>query len=510
MELSSFIRVGRYKSPWRVVAGFLLRSREAQAERARRKSEEIEELRRVNRQQQQDLTKANEDIAEQKLQIAQLKIENQQLRKQPPVLPHDPALPKHEFGPKMISVCVNLAMKIGLRASINCMKIVMDWLGVQVRLPDWTTVRGWLMRLGVAALEEPVEEADDWVWMVDHSNQIGQEKALAIIGMRAANMPPKGTAMRHEDVRLLLLEPAVNWKTDDVAAAYQRLARKAGPPLAVITDGACELRDSVETLQIERENTILLSDFKHFAANVLKKILGANERFAEFTSQSGSTRSAIQQTELAHFTPVSPKPKARFMNLSATLKWANMVLWHLAHPHSVARQEITTSRMNDKLGWLRKYREDIAVWSRCQDVVSAAVTFVNEQGLFCGASDQLAELFTSLKMCEASRTVAERLLQFLRDHELKLSDAQRLPMSTEVLESCFGQFKQLERQHSKGGFTSLLASFGALLQPATPESIRKAFHQVTVKQMRTWVSDNLGTTVPSKRQTAYAESKTTV
>ena len=493
---------------------FFFRSREAQAERARRKSEEIQELRRVNQQLQQDLANAKEDIAEQNFQMAQLKIENQQLRKQPPVLPHDPALPKHEFGPKMISVCVNLAMKVGLRASINCMEIVMNWLDVKVRLPVWTTVRTWLMRIGVAALEEPVEEADDWIWMVDHSNQIGQEKALAIIGMRAANMPPTDVAIRHEDVRLLLLEPAVNWKTDDVAAAYQRLSVKAGPPLAVITDGACELRDSVETLQIERKSTILLSDLKHFAANVLKKVVGTDERFTEFTSQTGSTRSAIQQTELAHFTPVSPKPKARFMNLSATLKWANMVLWHLAHPHSVARQEIETARMNDKLGWLRKYREDIARWSRCQDVVSTAVTFVNEQGLFRGSADQLAEIFTSLKMCEASRTVADRLLQFLREHELKLIDAQRLPprkemLSTEILESCFGLFKQLEHQHSKGGFTSLLASFGALLQPATAESVRTAFRQVSVKQTRAWVSNNLGTTVPSKRQTAYTESKTT-
>jgi hypothetical protein len=385
VESSSFIRVGQFKSPWRVVAGFLLRSREAQAERARRKSEEIDELRRVNRHLQRDIASANQQLVEQKFQIAQLQIENQQLRKQPPVLPCDPALPNHNFGPKMISVCVNLAMKVGLRASVRCMEIVMDWLEVNVRLPVWTTVRTWLMRLGVAALEAPIEEADDWIWMADHSNQIGQEKALAIIGIRSANMPPKGTAIRHEDVRLLLLEPAVNWKTDDVAAAYQRLAEKAGPPLAVITDGACELRDSVETLQKQRGNTILLSDFKHFAANVLKKVVGGNERFTEFTSQTGSTRSAIQQTELAHFTPVSPKPKARFMNLSPTLKWANMVLWHLAHPHSAARQEIETARMNDKLGWLRNYREDIACWSRCQDVVSMAVTFVNEQGLFRGA-----------------------------------------------------------------------------------------------------------------------------
>ncbi|MFT4557778.1 MAG: hypothetical protein ACI93T_002293 [Porticoccaceae bacterium] len=50
--------------------------------------------------------------------------------------------------------------------------------------------------------------------------------------------------------------------------------------------------------------TSLPRDFKHFAANVLKKVVGDDdERFAEFTSQTGRTRSAIQQTELAHLSP---------------------------------------------------------------------------------------------------------------------------------------------------------------------------------------------------------------
>jgi len=262
VESSSFIRAGQFKSPWRVLAGILLRSRDTQAERARRKSEEIAELRRLNQRQQRILEQANGQLAEQRLQIAQLKIENQRLRQQPPVLPDDPAFPNHEFGPKMISVCVNLAMNMGLRASINGREIVMDWLGIPIRLPVWTTVRTWLMRWGVATWEAPVEQADDWIWMADHSNQIGQEKALAVIGIRASNMPPAGVAIRHEDVRLLMREPAVNGKADDVAAAYERLAETAGHPLAVLSDGACELRDGVQSLQKQREETILLSDFK--------------------------------------------------------------------------------------------------------------------------------------------------------------------------------------------------------------------------------------------------------
>lgn len=219
----------------------------------------------------------------------------------------------------MICLCVNLARRMGLRPTVACLQIVFDWLGVTDRLPEWTTVRTWLMRVGVAALEEPVEPANDWVWMADHSNQIGPEKALVILGMRASRMPPPGQALTHQDVRVLTVEPGVNWKREDMARAYGALADKIGPPLAVVVDGAVELREGAEVLQTRRTDVIILNDFKHHAANVLKKTIGGDERFARFTTQVGRTRSAIQQTELSHLTPPSPRPKARFMNLAATL-----------------------------------------------------------------------------------------------------------------------------------------------------------------------------------------------
>ena len=78
-------------------------------------------------------------------------------------------------------------------------------------------------------------------------------------------------------------------------------------------------------------------------------------------------------------------------------------------------------------------------------------------------------------------------------------------MSTEILESCFGLYKQLERQHSKGGYTSLLAGFAVLLKNITPEIVEKAFKSVKVKDVKQWVHDNLGDTLTSKRLTAYNE-----
>ena len=68
----------------------------------------------------------------------------------------------------------HLAVKAGLRESATCLTTVFEWLGVDARVPHWTTVRTWVRRLGVAELEAPVARADDWIWMAHHSNQIGQ------------------------------------------------------------------------------------------------------------------------------------------------------------------------------------------------------------------------------------------------------------------------------------------------------------------------------------------------
>jgi len=512
---SSFIRAQQYRSRLSVVAGFLLRSRETQAKRAESRMKEIHQLNEIVKQQQNTIGELREAIAEKDVRITRREIENGRLRQQLLAFPDDPPLAHHNFGPKMISLCNNLARRIGLRAVPDVLQLVLDWLGADTKLPDWTTVRTWILREGVAAIKRPIEQADDWILLADHSNQIGAEKVLSIIGLRASNLPPPGQALRHEDVRVLKLSPGTSWKREDMKEAYEQLAQQTGVPLALLIDGAVELREGAEMCDFSRDNgknTIILRDFKHYAANVLKKIVGKDERFCDFSSQLGRTRSAIQQTELAHLNPPGPKPKARFMNLQPTLGWAKMVSWQLSHPHSEARQEITADRMNEKLGWLRDFRADIERWNACQEVVSASSKFINEQGVFRGAARQLRQHLQTLrnnrdqaKDASPHRQVLACLLRFVRQAESKLTEGQRLPMSTEILESSFGLFKQLERQHSRGGFTSLLAAYGCLLHTSTPESIRRDFAQVSVKAMRTWVSDNLGTTLASKRQTAYCE-----
>jgi hypothetical protein len=138
----------------------------------------------------------------------------------------------------------------------------------------------WMCRYGVGLLEEPIERADDWILMADHSNQIGTDKVLVILGIRANHMPPSGQALRYEDMRVMAVVPGSNWQREDVAKQYKLVAQRTGTPLAIVTDGAVELRESAVGLENEGKIVMMFRDFKHVAANEFKRLLEQDNRFA--------------------------------------------------------------------------------------------------------------------------------------------------------------------------------------------------------------------------------------
>jgi hypothetical protein len=90
-----------------------------------------------------------------------------------------------------------LCGKVALRAAARLFGVLADWLGVEQAPPgpDWTTGRLWLMRVGLARLQQPKEQADDWVWLIDHSAQLGRERCLVVLGVRLAELPGEGEAL---------------------------------------------------------------------------------------------------------------------------------------------------------------------------------------------------------------------------------------------------------------------------------------------------------------------------
>lgn len=441
-----------------------------------------------------------------RLQEQVRELETQSAQPQPVTLPLGDVLPCHQYGTGLIMLCVNVARTVGLRATSRVLRILFDWLGVKVDIPTYQTICLWMQRISLDRTQN-ARKVSGGVWLVDHTNQIGKEKVLAVLRVPQAKLSQWEGPLRHQDVEVLAVMPGEAWKREDMGKVYQELAERYGLPRGIVSDGAVELREPAETLGTPQERPLVIRDAKHLLANKFETLLSGDPQYQAFAKQLGGMRSALQQTELVHFIPNAFKPKARFMNLEPIIHWAQAALWHLDHPESESRTGITDSRFEEKLGWLRPFASSIHRWQVCQQVVSTALKFINENGIFQGAAEQCQQLLASIERDSMSQRLADTIIECLRQYEQQLRPNERLPMSTEILESSFALYKQLEKQHSKSGFTGLILTYPTLLRKTTSQEVAASFRRVKVADVKQWTKTHLINTVTAKRQRVYREAR---
>lgn len=402
-----------------------------------------------------------------------------------------------------------VAMVIDQGASFRCAAAALDLFlpptGPEEASPAWSTGRLWLLRIGLAALVGPKIIADDWVWMVDHSIQIGPCKCLVILGLRLSEFTIAGP-LRHQDMELIDLVPMDSATKHTVAGCLEDAVAKTGAPRAILSDHAADLHGAIEIFRRQHPETSELYDIKHKAACVLKALLEGDEPWKRFASLAAGAKVAIQQTPWACLVPPSQRSKSRFMNLSELVRWGRQTLALLDDPARLERLPGSSDSVRDKLGWLAEFRESLAEWSAYHELIEGALDFVRCRGLYVGAGSDLAEALPAAPEGTA-RELRERLIAFVKAESSQARAGEILPGTTEVLESCFGRLKALEDGQSKSGFTGLVLSLGAMVSTRTAEAIGEALERCRVRDVLDWCREKLGVSVQSLRRRAYAEPR---
>lgn len=466
------------------------------------------------------LANAQEKLSQVELELAQTRLENEVLKQQFERSDNaaagaqdffsDPNVYGHRFAASMVALCVSLASVMRFRTISKSLPIIWEALKICTPIPDRETIERWCKRLGVDRLEqnqspERWKNHDDMIWIVDHSNQIGTQKALVILAIPASELPAKGETLALDALEVLLIEPGISWNRDDMRRVYRKLADTVGRPRFVLCDGAVELRESVDVLCDEEHEVVVLRDFKHVAANRFKSMIGRSKEFLAFQAELGKTRSRVQQTELAHLTPPSLKTKSRFMNIAPIISWARMALGVLDNPQAPESGVQDVGKLEERLGWLREYRDQIASWERCCEIIGRSLAWINTQGIESDSGSLLEQYLNELRehRCGLSDRMQEQLVAFVRTSASQLKAGERCWLSSEALESAFGLFKRREDQTSRSGFTGLLASLPTLLRSWTAAEVRVALRRTGTKAMNEWVHKNIGITLWAKRARAF-------
>jgi hypothetical protein len=422
--------------------------------------------------------------------------------------PSQPSVPGQHYDLDRIWLCLSciLAGKVPLQAVPRLLAVFDGFylLEPAEQVPQWTTSRLWLMRLGLGLLRQPVVKAPDWVWLIDHSVQLGRQRCLVVLGGRLSDMPPGGPLQR-QDLRLLHLKIMPD---PDMVSNHQELLevlRRTGPPRAILSDHGADLRGGLRLLrQGEQLSTTLdIYDVKHRCALALQHRLEDDSRWAEFLSLIGKTRNSTKQTEWAFLLPPVQRSKSRYLNLGEMLRWATRTSWLLEHKPKALQEHGEIDRLQEKMGWLLDFADELQLWRGWYRVAARTEQAVRNLGLYKGADLDLKARLAAVSQEATSKAMAAEMVAFVRDQSKGLKQAERVPGSTQVLESCLGTMKELQKEQSRSGFTGLVLGLGALLGRVTKEVVAQVLARTPIKAVRRWCEQNIGQSLQSKRASVY-------
>jgi hypothetical protein len=411
---------------------------------------------------------------------------------------------------------------------------------------DWPTpgtIQMWLLRLGLDALQQPLEQAADWAWLVDHTVQIGQTKCLLIVGIRLSKWRELGGELTHHDLSVIALEPVEHSDGKTVHRQLEAAVSRTGVPRMIASDHGSDLKKGIAAFEQQHPQVTSCYDIAHKVALLLKKILEGDGRWAEFTQQCGQAKLRLQQTSLAHLIPPPTKPKARYMNADEQVAWGLRVLQRLdrhatpsqdtvelnetretsntsagslttevsvdasknvskgdVNPCGEASEKVSCRQLQEKLGWVRTFAEPLASWSILMAIAAISRHFVRRHGYHADAAEQLRRELSPHRGDVLGDQLIDQVCCFVSEQSALVPPGERLLGSTEILESLIGKGKRLEGQQSKGGFTKMVLSLAAATVAPTVERLKTALDRTMTKHVLSWVQTHIPRSLQAQRR----------
>ena len=397
-----------------------------------------------------------------------------------------------------------------MRATERILDTISGFFGLELPVPHWSTGRLWLLRIGLYKLQMPLEHADDWVWIVDHTNQVGVEKCFVVVGARLSmlNRGPLG----HEDVETVALIPTVGSNGALVAEQLGATAARTGSPRQIVTDEGGDLVSGIAKFVKANPGTAHITDIKHKVATELRRILKGQPAWEAFTSQATKSGRQMQQSALAALRPPNQRSKARYMNLGPLINWGCGVLEVLDGRTAAGRTAVDTlgvdkQRLNEKLGWVRSHRKDLSVWRELFEVASISEESIRQRWHSQSTKAELDAALRGVATTPPAKLLRRRILEFVGTQSAKAKPNERLLGSSEVLESVFGRFKDFEGDQRRSGLTGSVLMIPAATGVLNEILAVDALEAVTTTEAQEWVRRNFGGTVQSKRRGIFSEIK---
>jgi hypothetical protein len=181
------------------------------------------------------------------------------------------------------------------------------------KAPDHSTVQIWTQRLGLFLLNQPIARRNDWIFIMDHFLERGVTKCLVILGISCSELPESGYSPSHKSMTLLELEVVKNSTGEKIQASLEKLSRRIGEPVQIVSDHGSDLQKGISLFREEHPKTTHTYDISHRLAILLKAEVETDPFWEYLQEKCNRLRAQLQQTEWDFLMPPAKRTKGRFM-----------------------------------------------------------------------------------------------------------------------------------------------------------------------------------------------------
>lgn len=306
------------------------------------------------------------------------------------------------------------------------------------------TVSDWVRTAGLALYKESRGVIRDsrmsYSLVVDEGITIGSQKLLLVLAIPAGH---PGHALRHEDVKVVGIFVEKSWKAEDVARKLQNIVDDIGyNPEYVLSDNGHNLVKATASLELPHHR-----DIGHTFGLFLEDAYDDDRRFNEFKELMRKARLRYHLTDKAFLLPPNQRSMARFMNLFNRVDWAVRLLLNYGQ---------LTGEQKQAFAFVPEYKDLIMELAEAMKCYTHVLGKVKNEGLSIRLCKELRDYIVRNHIYPGNLRLTGIMMKvwgYLKEEAALLKPGQTHNLSSDIIESIFGIFKQKNSPNHLYGIT---------------------------------------------------------
>jgi hypothetical protein len=382
---------------------------------------------------------------------------------------------------------VKLKTSTTFRALSLSFGIHISSMNLPCKKPTHTTLLNWIHKIGYYELTKTKEKADDWILLLDESIQLGQDKVLVIFGIREKDID-FSRPLNFQDLTPLREITKEKWNGDLIKETLLDLKEEIGNVKYAVGDYGSDLHKGLRLAEIPH-----IHDLTHKIALFLEKKYQNNEQYNEISKNMSDMRVKLGQSKIAHIIPPKQRKKSRYQNIKTISDWCIKTIRYIENDKTIENE------IFDKLKWLLDYNKFVEELSEINTAINTIEKILKYSGFSALTEESSLDVLSKIKSGIGYQLHNEMKTYFSETKNL-LPDCQKILLSSDIIESGFGKYKNYVSLNPMAGVTNLILCISAFTASLEKSEIKKALESVTINDIKNWTKEFVGKTLLQKRR----------